>query len=859
LDQVGGKGLSLSRMWASGLPVPDGFHVTTQAYRDFTATHDLDTEIVGALAAVTPGDTALLEAAAQRIADRFASASMPPDIAAALTLATRSLGAEPVAVRSSSTAEDLPGLSGAGQHDTFLNILRTDAILLAIQRCWASLWTARAIAYRLRQGIDSRFLAQAVVVQRLVVADAAGVLFTANPLNGRRDQIVINAVRGLGEAIVSGQVTPETVVVVKDTGRVVSRTRPAQAVMTQRTFQGTSEVAVPQPLRTKAVLSRRQIGELGRWARIVERTFGQPMDVEWAVTADEVQLVQARPITVLPPEWRPDHDHAVAQRASLAEHLPSPVSPLFATLGLPIVNAFTRTTWEEFMGAGASKLLFDEGAYQVINGYVYLVTRDRLLTSVRSLSPRQLRRTVTRSVERWSRDRDDFLAVVTRSADEPLAPYTASDLVVRAHRLFEESCRYHARTQFSLPAAVLSEGLLSLLFGRVIRRVSGHEVGALLQGFETDCRRSERSLSALASWVADQSELCAFIRRTPVADLARAWAGATVPAGVPQGPWSDWRTRVEHHLNHFGRTIFDFDFAQPTALETPILVFEAVKAFLGSSVVTPNARQAAAVARREAIRSAVLARLHGPGRRLFTALLRWAQETAPMREDSINHLGLAHPELRRTLHDLGRRFAERGIIDSAADVFWLEADEVAAAAQWVTANGQPPSTTVELVGEPTSAGPTHGPAVARRRAAHADRPRYAPPGVASHRDLLATATGTRRARRHPAKLVLRGIGTSGGVVTGPARVLRWVEDFARFEPGEILVAVTTTPAWTPLFSTAAAVVTDIGGPLSHSSVIAREYGLPAVMATMTGTDAIESGQTITVDGTAGTVILHTRR
>ena len=212
LETVGGKGMSLAKLAKAGLPVPGGFHVTTEAYREFVTANDLQTGINAALHLVDVTRLSTLETASVTISKLFAQAKIPGGLANAIVNAYATLpGSNPaVAVRSSATAEDLPDASFAGQQDTYLNITGADQVLEATKKCWASLWTARAIGYRARQGIGADGVALAVVVQMLVNAEAAGIMFTANPINGKFDEVIINAAWGLGEAVVGGAVTPDT-------------------------------------------------------------------------------------------------------------------------------------------------------------------------------------------------------------------------------------------------------------------------------------------------------------------------------------------------------------------------------------------------------------------------------------------------------------------------------------------------------------------------------------------------------------------------------------------------------------------------------------------------------------------------
>src|SRR5437868_113393 len=361
VEQVGGKGASLARLASAGLPVPPGFHITTAAYRRFVTEHGLQEQILAAVSEVAADQPATLEEASSKISRLFAQHVMPDDIAETIrhAYATLSGGNQPVAVRSSATAEDLPEMSFAGQQETYLNIQGEARVLEAVKRCWASLWTARAIDYRARHNIAPTEVSLAVVVQQLVTAEAAGILFTANPLTGARDQVMINAAWGLGEAIVGGQVTPDTVIVDKANGTIIEQNISEKDVMTAitgRTGEGTHEEPVPADQRTRAVLSPAQAAELARIGVQIEDLYGQPMDIEWALHDGRISIVQARPITALPEpaaapqvtvesgfirssKWKLPNPKGHYMRGSVLELLPDPLSPLFATLGLP---AWTR-------------------------------------------------------------------------------------------------------------------------------------------------------------------------------------------------------------------------------------------------------------------------------------------------------------------------------------------------------------------------------------------------------------------------------------------------------------------------------------------------------------------------------------
>ena len=328
---TGGKGASLARLARAGFGVPPGFHVTTSAYLDFVRRGGLGEPILAALSAVDVSDAATFDAAAARIGELFAGQPVPAPTAAAIARAYARLGDDvPVAVRSSATVEDLPGLSAAGQHDTYLNVRGEVAVLDAVRRCWASLWSARAIGYRARHGVEPGEVSIAVVVQRLVLAEAAGVMFTISPVGGARE-VVISANWGLGESVAAGEVTPDVAVIDRASGTLVSYQVGGKEMMTVADGAGTRAIGTPTGLRSAAVLSPAQAGELARVGLAVEELYDQPVDVEWALAAGELSVVQARPIPAGPgpgEQWNDSLDgDYLWSNGNVGEALPDVMTP----------------------------------------------------------------------------------------------------------------------------------------------------------------------------------------------------------------------------------------------------------------------------------------------------------------------------------------------------------------------------------------------------------------------------------------------------------------------------------------------------------------------------------------------------
>ncbi len=858
LSQVGGKGASLARLAAAGLPVPPGFHITTAAYRRFVTEHGLQEQILAAVSAATPDQPATLEEASNWIGKLFAQSALPDDIAEEIRRAYTDLGAyaelgggdTPVAVRSSATAEDLPELSFAGQQETYLNIRGQQALMAAVKKCWASLWTARAIAYRLQHGIDQEAVALAVVVQVLVPAEAAGVMFTANPVNGRRAEVVINAVWGLGEAIVGGLVTPDTLTLEKASGRVLSRETADKHVMTVRVEDGTIEQPVPEARRRAPVLDDGQAAELARLGVQIEMLYGMPMDIEWALAEGKFAILQARPITALPQreaplptEW-PLPGKGPFSRGSIVDFLPAPVSPLFATLGRDRFNAGHERLMEWFIGDRHARITW----LNIINGYAYISVSLSLRAWLRILLAIPRMPHLVRTVEsRWRNAAvPRYTETVARWQARNLLEVPADDLLGGVREIYDVAVDHLATLQSGLLAwAGGAEALHKAVYDRLIRRPGDPDSVALVRGYDSAPIQAEKALFDLAQWLSHQAELADYVRSRPTQQLAAELSGPEAPAGVDTAAWREFQTRWQAHLERYGAMIYTIDFGQPLPLDEPVPLLETLKLYASGELPSPYDRQQRLAEQREAALESIMKRLKGLKRWLFTKVLSGVKTFAPMRENAIAFIGYGYPQLRRMLKEIGRRLMQAGTIEKPEDIFWLTESEVEEAVAALDRN------------EPLAARLV---AIRQRQAEWQAQKRLSAPPILPPTKRFSvgkmnmggfySASGNAQAAD-----LLKGFAVSPGRVTASACVLRGPEDFGQMQPGHVLVAEITTPAWTPLFAMAVAVVTDVGGPLSHGSIVAREYGIPAVMGTGSATRHIRTGQMITVDGTSGTVTL----
>jgi pyruvate,water dikinase len=857
LEVAGGKGANLGELVRGGLPVPPGFVVSTDAYREFVATHGLAGPIrelagrVGSAGADAGADAA--EDASVRIQALFTAAEIPDGTAKDIVEAYRTLAdGRPVAVRSSATAEDLPGASFAGQQDTYLNVRGAEEVLDAVRRCWASLWTARAMGYRVRQGIAPDDVSLAVVVQTMVAAEAAGVMFTANPANGRRTEAVVAAAWGLGESVVGGSVNTDDLVLEKASGRVLSRRIADKTVWTvPEPDGGTTERPVPSDRRRTAVLDDAAAAELVGLGVRIEEHFGAPQDVEWVRADGRFQIVQARPITALPePEadapttWPVPDPKSLYFRASIVEQLPDPLSPLFADLGEDSVGRSLRALMGEVFGRGS--LGPDDISLIDVNGYAYYRYTRAAMWRVtwRSVLAIRMLRGGRFGIRGW-RDHSHpaYRRVVDAWIGRDPAGLSAVALLDGVRELLDAGTTYYTAVQSIIPVAATSEIAFTRFYDRLVRRDGDPPAATFLLGADSLPILAEKSLYDLAGWTRSQPGLAAALAALPAAALAEALTGGSTPSGVDDEPWREWRDRFRAHLDRFGHTVYNLDFVNPVPADDPAPLLNTLLFYLrdGGDERDPHRRQAASMQRRERAEADVRARLGRPRRVLFDRLLRWAQGAAPIREDALGDIGLAWPPMRRLLLELGRRLAAVGAIGAADDVFWLREAELAELAAGSDAERPP---------RPLAS------AVADRRMLWRGRRRATPPQLLPERGAINLFKRWMPAAEQAADGDrLTGIGASAGQVTGTARVLAGPADFGRMQPGDVLVASITTPAWTTLFALASAVVTDIGGPLSHSSIVAREYGIPAVLGTSVATRRIRDGQQVRVDGDAGTVTL----
>ena len=785
LAHVGGKGESLAKLANAGLPVPPGFHVTTDAYRDFVRRNDLQDKIL---------------AAGSEVADLFAAHEIPEDIATAITRAYAAMREGAVAVRSSATAEDLPDASFAGQQDTFLDISGKAEVLDAVKRCWASLWTARAVEYRARHDIAPDDVALAVVVQRMVPADTAGVLFTADPVTGATDRIVINAVRGQGEALVSGFADPE--VITLDSSGITER-------------------------HGETVLSEGIALELAGLGRRIEELFGRPVDIEWAVHADEVSVVQARPITVVAhEEWNSSLDGDYLWTcANLGEAIPSVMTPATWSLVRTFMSEVMSVpelgphriqgniggrfylNLSLTMAAGAALGIADfmkRAGEQAFGRIPSDVDVPRLPMSRRQvlkiLLPTALR--FLRRIRPYQKDLLRLVAATQQRCDDARARISSASTTAELAGLWRTGLDPLLRdTSRMLAAGARLDGAgLVRIRPWLLKLVDEGDTNALLSGLHTDAG----PLASLG----------------PVVGLDR----------LARGEIS--REEFERGWGH--RCPDEFEVSVPRPVEDPEWIDREVRGVRDALVDVRTL-----LARQQETRAAALERFRAKHpRKVATVEKRMARAAVAAR---------------------GREAGRSEVIRAfwVMRVFILRAGELTGAGEDLFFLSLPEILDV-LDGDRT---PLDRVPVRRNTyQRYVALPPY-PTLVRGHFDPFRWAADPNRRvdvfdeSRDVAPLgdAVTGFPGAAGIVEGVVRVVPSVADGAALRTGEVLVTTVTNIGWTPLFPRAAAVVTDIGAPLSHAAIVARELGIPAVVGTGNATTRLRTGDRVRVDGGRGTV------
>jgi len=871
LPKVGGKGANLGEMTRAGFPVPTGFCITTDAFWQFMRASEMANTLYAMLDRLQPDDIENVREVGQQVRERLHEVPIPLDVKMALLTTWKAQGSEHAyAVRSSATAEDLPDASFAGQQDTYLNVRGQQALLDCVRSCWISLFTDRAILYRSQNGFSHRDVSLSVVVQQMVFPEISGLLFTADPVSGHRQVMSIDASYGLGEALVSGLVSADLYKVGKrDQSIVETRLGDKQIAIRPNPEGGTLQEDVSEDLRTAQVLRDDQIRQLADLGRRIEEHYGSPQDIEWCIADDQVYIVQARPITSLfplPEPYPTDDGLHVYFSFSHAQVMTDPMPPIAHSVWrilFPFGKPKGGAEYNPYIKSAGGRIYIDpspllrhplfqrllpkalENADQLIAQTVrQVIGREAFQAETANLQDRAS----TRGVARW------ILPLMLKAQTRLwwYKPEGATDI------LSTHADTYIRRVQAELASAtpggdrlksvrrllgtIFVEGVWNMPPFLVAGMLARHLIMRLTQkyGDPGDIVALTRGLSGNATTEMDLAvgDLADVARQSPelihhltTQDPVTALKTA---ADVPGG--EAFMTAWNQFLDRFGmRGPSEIDISRPRWREKPASLLQ---------VVVGNLQHGEAGRHREQ-HQRLVTEGDAAGERLVAAaqygvfgflraaivrrLVRVTRNLLPIREHPKLLLVRALDLVKQIILEAAETLKGQGRIDDVNDVWFLDLTDL------IDLFEQPIEDLRDLI--------------AQRKADFARYQKMIPPRVMTSEGEIPVVQHTGKDMPDGA---LPGNSVSAGVVEGLAKVVL-DPNTDLLSPGEILVAPFTDPGWTPLFINAAGLVMEVGGVMTHGSVVAREYGIPAVVGVLNATQIIKTGQRIRVEGDSGYV------
>ena len=856
LPLVGGKGANLGEISKiSNVKVPPGFCITTEAYQYFVTASPALAGFLDQLNDLSSEDSDAVQLLGQRIRQHMESLSVPEEIRRQIGQAWQEAGRDyAYAVRSSATAEDLPGASFAGQQDTYLNIQGIDAIVDHVRKCWASLFSDRAIVYRSRNGFDHKKVLLAVVVQQMVFPEVSGIMFTADPINGNRKVVSIDASFGLGEALVSGMVTAD-LYKVKDNKILTKQIGDKKIAVYAAPEGGTRERTLPDEMPKCQALTDEQVLTLAALGKHIEQHFASPQDIEWCLADSIFYVVQSRPITTLyPVPELADKRFHVFSSFGHQQMMTDPMKPL----GLSLFQ-FSEP-FDHILVMAGGRLFGDiTSSCSPENKQTGLKRMDALMGS--AIDEIKNRRDLVDLLQAEGQRRMGFsqLKKVAGPVMRTIQNMTAND----------PSQAYHVYGWAEEKIAEAKRTLRQLSGGDRIRFIDkdktemltwvmdGKMMGPFMAGmlsFELIDRLSKR-------WLGDSKETEDLGKSPPrnntsemglalgdLADIIRQYPAVIfylhqadddtllTGLGTVEG---GHRVKLifEEFLQQYGmRCTGEIDITRPRWREKPTQLIPAILSHIQSVQPGEHRRKFAEGEKRaEAAAQTLSTRLKkikgGTVKAKFMAkLIKTYRGLAGFREYPKYFIVSHFDEYKKAIMEEAEKLVHQGVLKQAEDVYYLYLTELEQVIRTAHVDQQ---------------------LIADRKENYLEYEKLTPPRVmTSEGEIIYGSYGQKDAP--PGSLP--GIPVSAGVVEGRARVILKPEQ-AKLDKGDILVATFTDPGWTPFFVSASGVVTEVGGLMTHGAIVAREYGIPAVVGVEQATSLIQDGQRIRVNGTKGYIEL----
>ena len=875
IGTVGGKGANLVRLVNAGFQVPPGFIVPTTAYQEFTSENQLFHQIRSIVKDVDPSSPDELERASQKIRSKFSEGKVSAQLRDALETGWKWLDQQPVAVRSSATAEDLPYMSFAGQQDTYLNVLGNEALLEAVVKCWSSLWTARAIGYRTRNQIPHNEVSLSVIVQQMVQSRSSGVLFTANPLTGLRSEVVIDATFGLGEALVSGQVEPDHYIVDMESKDIREKFLGSKLVNIESvpdggvktTTQGASDLqAVPDDV----------IHQLATTGKQIEKVYDFPQDIEWAWADDKIYILQSRPITSLfpiPVVSESDQLHVYFSFGAV-QGLLEPMTPLgqdairliFAggssLFGFGNRNQHTQGVikiagdrlWGDMtgvirhpIGAKLAPKVFPGVEPGSLNALEQILSDPKIAAGSGQLRFRTFVRLIKFGL-RMLRRMIHFARHPEDKAKEIKQAYQDNILLLeekyrppagKANDL-ETNIKLFREIYYAFPYAVPEimggalPGLIPLLaLSKFSKELHGSNDLAmeLTRGLPNNVTtKMDLALWDTAKTIKANATAYDALKSTPAEDLSQQYLKNQLPDQA--------KNAIGEFLTQYGmRGLGEIDIGRPRWRENPTQILKTIQSYLQieDESLAPDAvfhrGEIQAEKALETLKSLASQTFGGKFKaKMIEALVRRLRALGGLRESPKFYIIQMMGIMRQSMLDLGQELVTQGKLTQPDDLFFLYLDEL----------------------EDFSKGElTEWELLIRQRRDSYNREmlrKQIPRMLVSDGRTFYEGMTTHDLEDGSFK----GSPVSPGVVEGTVKIV-FNPHQAHLLPGEILVCPGTDPAWTPLFLAASGLVMEVGGLMTHGAIVAREYGIPAVVGVNQATEIFHDGDRIRINGSTGLI------
>ena len=786
---VGGKGANLGEMFNAGLPVPDGFCVTGQAFDEYMKQNGFDQQE---------------SAYSETLLSEISSGQLWPELEEEIAACYAALGQNMrVAVRSSATAEDLPEASFAGQQETYLNVVGREPLMTAVKKCFASLYSTRAVTYRKQANFDAVKVSLAVVIQNMVESEVSGVLFTADPVSQNSDQMMLNASWGLGEAIVSGKVTPDIYIYSKKAKRIADKKMGDKDILICYGRTGIEERKTPLEQRDRFCLNDKQALDVFEMGQKVERHYGSPQDIEWAISDGKLYLLQSRPITTLnKPANERQPELSASQRAVLnnwIEHCPTPLYPLDIE-PCEIIDRAKSNVFQELGISIGGELSMDENG--ILSFSAGIMRISPLIAKIPFLLGRFTNYAVNSSNTNGTFSKIKKELEEISAADVSRLSVPALIQQVKVLMNLSEDVAY-VRFRYNIFPSVAVSKLLYPTLHRVDKNINEFD---LLSDLPYKTWELNIALRKLAAYIQENKELHRAVTNHKIMDSS---AIETIRNDYP-----DFSVRLQNFLNEFGwKSSSSYcAFGSVSWLEDMAPLFSLIKALLQSDNKDLGNNKYQAIL--EKIERRFSANKAAKVRKKIEEIRGYHVN----REESLYLIEMCYGLARRAVFELESRFPE--LFEQPKDILFLRLAEIYA----LPADTQ-----------------NYKEWVAVRKA---NRPKNE-----------KLWSGLSLGGNANSENVLTGVSGNRGFCQGKVKKILTLQEFDKMQQGDILVCRYTDPSWTPLFVLASAVVSDTGGPLSHSAIVAREYDIPAVLGCGNATELLQDGQEIIVDGDNGIVQL----